>query len=914
MNTNNIFSEKLIAFLHDPIDKCFDIKGHVKRAHEYAKVIGISIDREAKGPDMIASCMERSLLPKLPKESQKEIYQNFTEVRHPFSEGRLSVDKFDKDNIFKHIISVYYDVSSVIQKYDDKIKFFYLWRNLQDSIFEKLKNNAKIRDKEWIKYLAVLPADTRVSNHSIWEHLKISSAVKALWDKENKILTQDNSLFLFSIGPVQSFISQARKTQDLFMGSFLLSCLTFKAMEEIIEKYGPTNIIYPDLYGQPLIDAFLIKKELEIINPYLNHIDQPTIPNRFVVIIPETDEDKIKKLAECLENTVKDKWKKIVEIVLKEFKLDSLISSDVIEKQSKNFPEVYWSAIPLKYNSADVTIDDFSEFFENDLINKWKNINNFVNDKGEYPPNIGLLYQLAYSALEKSMGARKNLRNFEQIEELNSKCHLCGEREALMRANKGELRLGKYISSKEGLCVVCFTKRALDKYLEKELGEKFKDFSFPSTAEIASSDFKERALKEAKDEFKQYVQFFNEDNFKDKFKQMVVSALPKVQNLFKDIKDIENIEGLWFFEENLKKEELKEQFGIDIATDNIDKLKLKLKNLTDKIGKPNPYYAIIMLDGDSMGEWLSGEKLPPIEHSYNSETWEKLPDDFKKELKEKTAKEFLTPAIHASISIALRNYSIELVRKIVEEEHLGRLVYSGGDDVLAFVNLKDLFEVMRKLRAGFSGHIKFENGNIEVDWNNDTGFIEKDGKYFLTMGPKASASCGIVIAHYKIPLKLVLDKAREMEKQAKKVHGKDAFGIALMKHSGQVKEFVCKWRFEDSGEFVDTIEELSKLSKYFQKDSMLALSRTFPYKLQNAFLKLKDKSGDISGLDTIFESEIKRLILRSLEGGDEKERRRVIKELLPTFSRLFWYSEIGANINRFINLLEIARFVSNAEN
>ena len=49
------------------------------------------------------------------------------------------------------------------------------------------------------------------------------------------------------------------------------------------------------------------------------------------------------------------------------------------------------------------------------------------------------------------------------------------------------------------------------------------------------------------------------------------------------------------------------------------------------------------------------------------------------------------------------------MRTIVEEEHLGKIVYAGGDDVLA-VNLKDLFEVMRKLRAAFSGHIKIENG------------------------------------------------------------------------------------------------------------------------------------------------------------------------------------------------------------
>ena len=185
--------------------------------------------------------------------------------------------------------------------------------------------------------------------------------------------------------------------------------------------------------------------------------------------------------------------------------------------------------------------------------------------------------------------------------------------------------------------------------------------------------------------------------------------------------------------------------------------------------------------------------------------WQSLPEDFKAKLKEITPKKPLTPAIHASISTALRNYTIEFVRTIVEEEHLGKIVYAGGDDVLAFVNLKDLFEVMRKLRAAFSGLIKIENGVTKVCWENESGFIEKDGVYYLTMGKNATASCGAVIAHYKTPLKLVLDKAREMEKKAKNIdEKKDAFGIALMKHSGQVKEALCKWKYDD----IDVLEAL----------------------------------------------------------------------------------------------------------
>ncbi|MEN3047155.1 MAG: type III-B CRISPR-associated protein Cas10/Cmr2, partial [Candidatus Hydrothermales bacterium] len=150
-----------------------------------------------------------------------------------------------------------------------------------------------------------------------------------------------------------------------------------------------------------------------------------------------------------------------------------------------------------------------------------------------------------------------------------------------------------------------------------------------------------------------------------------------------------------------------------------------MKKIIDKVGKPNSYYALIYLDGDNMGKWLAGELLPDIEYSYASETWENLPNNFKNKIKAISPRKLLTPAIHASISTALRNYALEFVRKIVEKEHLGKLVYAGGDDVLAFVNLKDLLDVIHKLRWAFSGNIKINSKDeIEVELNNNSGFVE----------------------------------------------------------------------------------------------------------------------------------------------------------------------------------------------
>ena len=49
--------------------------------------------------------------------------------------------------------------------------------------------------------------------------------------------------FHFSLGPVQAFVAQARRTRDYWAGSFLLSFLSSVAMKETIAQGG--TILFP---------------------------------------------------------------------------------------------------------------------------------------------------------------------------------------------------------------------------------------------------------------------------------------------------------------------------------------------------------------------------------------------------------------------------------------------------------------------------------------------------------------------------------------------------------------------------------------------------------------------------------------------------------------------------------------------
>lgn len=926
-NKNNpYFSRKLKSFLHDPIDKCFDIPTHEGRAEKYAEALGIRNVRGAKGLDWIDSCMERNLLP-------GGVIQGFNEIRHPLWEGKIEIEVRDKENIFQKMQIIFSELGKEFSSIDDRWKFFYLYRNLQDFIF------SRIQKEDWAKYLPLLPADTRIPDHSMWEHLKIASAIDALRDEENKLLYQNNSLFLFTIGPVQSFISQARKTQDFYMGSFILSFLTFKAMEEVIDKYGPTNIIYPDLYKQPLMDWW-IKKNLDFKPSGLdeNSLQIPTIPNRFIAIIPTTDKNEIKELAEGMIKKIKNLVKKeIKEKILKE--LDIHIRGETESKiisQLSEFPEIFWVAVPWKIDNKDVDFDDLKDYFEEDEIKKYRNFWDFASKKGEYTPNIGLLYGLLYTITEKSMGARKNIRKFYQpaVEERGRKCSVCGERDVIFfRESKNEKKFTrffesdksqqdiplvdltdsqkvsvKFLADGEGLCAICFIKRAFNIYLE-EISDIFKDLSFPSTAEVACADFKYKALENAKEE---YFNYHNEvkNILKEKLPQS--SPLPKMKHLFDENKI--NVDGQLFFEENLREKYFEKEFGVPLGAEDVDNLKKELKAITNKIGKPNSYYALIYLDGDNMGKWLSGELLPGIENAYNTETWENLPSDFKEDLMKilsneehllkKHPKKPLTPAIHAAISSALRNYAIEFVRKIVEEEHLGKLIYAGGDDVLALVNLRDLLDVMQKLRWAFSGEVNLENGEIEVDLENKTGFVKMDGRYLLTMGPKATASIGVVIAHYKTPLKIVIDKVFDMEKEAKKDE-KDSFAICLMRRSGEERVAKAKWKCEK-----DTVEILKSLKRAFDENEELTISKGFIKKVASEFERLKNEEGNFPATGSIFDYEVLRLLNRSYQGPKGKKK-EFIEFIWDDMKNLFWM--IGRNIDNFVNFCIIATFLNKGE-
>jgi len=220
-------------------------------------------------------------------------------------------------------------------------------------------------------------------------------------------------------------------------------------------------------------------------------------------------------------------------------------------------------------------------------------------------------------------------------------------------------------------------------------------------------------------------------------------------------------------------------------------------------GQIENYYGLLQMDGDRMGKILSGDCSHAI--TYEQSFHPRIRKEFEavaasaskigKYLKQSRA---MSPNRHSAISSALSNFALQVVRRVVEDEFLGRVLYAGGDDVLAMLPAADLLRAMQRLRYAYSGEESLNE--LKLDWREKVkrgslycknGFAIHNGQLMRLMGG-ATASCGAVVAHYQTPLNVVLQEVREAERRAKKL-GRNRFSLTVMKRSGGSLSITHKW-------------------------------------------------------------------------------------------------------------------------
>ena len=857
-----LWKRKLAAWLHDPAEKALvlmrDVDNEGQRiGHEdgsvaqLRKLLGIKKADFDKRADYYAAAADR---PQWPCEDGKPrpawATVRFVEqpvLIHPLSGADVSLGKLTeiagpciRNVSFEHFLQL---IETDADGAPD-----HLWTQLA---FWRFGPEPKLAAPELGELWRLLPADTRVPDHTIWSHLDIVSALAgAMQDTEPP---NSPALLTVSIGPVQGFIAQARSTSDLWAGSHLLSSLVWEGLKVICEELGPDALLFPHLRGVAAVDRWLLETvpahrraawrqrfediKVEWIKSATdaNPLFAATLPNKFMAIVPA---NRAQALAEKITASMRSKaseWANQAAARIFDASDQDLGATThwrkQIQEQLRGFPEVHWAVAewPLDTDEHGFPIPELLQsalaafypandaapgFFADplwDIVSsaqvvtrqgKRRVFHSLKLSSGEefFVPNPGLLYPAVHELAERRLAAAKSLRPFTALPQHGHRCTLCGEREWLtddasqlsipagQRKNTAwDSKVERFgIKKGEYLCGVCAIKRLWPTLFVDEVRE-FLDAGASrfvvSTHTMALATSIGQLAKNAgrlTDAQREALAVLNGWVQKTPCVAMP-AALNRALSRCGD-------STLDFVARRLPE-------FIDAMRDKPEEAIAGCdQRIADLLGeRPETYYALIQMDGDRMGAWMAGN-----ENEYRrtfADTWhpqvrvtvqQKFGGDSARLNKYLASFRPTSPARHAAISKVLNDFSSHVAPHIIENVFKGKLIYAGGDDVLAMVSVDDLLPAMLLLRAAYSGvgNMTELPGHIDLKGLQlGKGFVHLNQRLMLMMGSAATASIGAIVAHHQAPLSAVLRQLRLAEGTAK-AHGRNAFCLRVMKRGG----------------------------------------------------------------------------------------------------------------------------------
>jgi CRISPR-associated protein Cmr2 len=363
-------------------------------------------------------------------------------------------------------------------------------------------------------------------------------------------------LLHFTLGPVQGFVAQARRTRDLWAGSFLLSWLAGQAMQAVVKGGGTIRI--PDLRE----DALFLAMSSGRTRPAVG-----SLPNRFKANVPDGFDPALCRRAIC------DAWRSLADKVWVRFVAPVARQGNdtkiIWDRQIGSFWETSWVIGPPGAN--DHTWLDRRKNWrshcpqveEGDhcmLMGDWQEISGFVRSR-ERAQQDGFWRALKDRVEEKG-------RNPLQLDE------------------------------NERLCAIALVKRLFPHVAQETLGwEPSWDggdrVRWPSTPRLAATAWLKHAWKTAPAESQDFVAL------------LAQGARGEIEPEVERGNRLSKLPG-----------HLLHESGIEYAHDdelgsaNRGALREAYKRLKEKAGKPSAFYALLLMDGDKVGALLrQGEQM-----------------------------------------------------------------------------------------------------------------------------------------------------------------------------------------------------------------------------------------------------------------------------------------------------------------
>lgn len=550
--------------------------------------------------------------------------------------------------------------------------------------------------------------------------------------------------FHFTLGPVQGFVAQARRTRDFWAGSFLLSWLSAVAMKSVENQDG--EIIFP-----------------KVSDSYLNWLEnkgqgtppqQGCVPNRFKGGLAKVPGDFNPQL---VADSIQHAWLALAELVWQQDLKDCPAATrEIWDRQVSQFWEISWA------------LSDNKD--ESNLLDRRKNWRTYLP-----PAEAGVKCMMMDGWQELSGIATPNAKGLKLFWD--------GLRQTGKHGMASDLRDSEY------LCAIGFIKRRFARCFEKlkiEMPAGWILFGWnvnvamPSVAYMAAAPWLAKVLELAP--LDKLTTFHDEasklteqtyDEHKTNLK-CIKSVIDKQQDklLFWKLK---SLDGNVFFESALDNKNIYED------QTQAQKVKQALKDLRQSVSEQklepvSPFYAVLMMDGDSLGSHMSD------------------------------------PGKQTSISQGLEQFT-NGVQAIVEE-HSGFLIYAGGDDVLALLPLKDALNCSKDLRDHYL--------KCFAEWPDIN----------------TTLSGAIEYAHIRMPLGKVLSDAHHLlDDIAKEQTGRDAIAVRVWKPGGQHLQWAMPWaKAIENGQVI--IDRLA--IDFQRDEQETPFSNSFFFHVEERFAMLND--------------------------------------------------------------------------
>ena len=600
-----------------------------------------------------------------------------------------------------------------------------------------------------------------------------------------------------SIGPVQGFIASARRSRDLWSGSWLLSEMAKAAAKSLFEA------------GAQMVFPFVDEATKDRLEPCDRMDDNFSVGNKIQVQVDAADDADVRYLVEQAKAAAQSRF-------------------ETIARQARQALQKLQARQDL--NAA--LRDEIWQMQLNDYLEiqaAWARI----TEKG---------YSDASQHAASVLTARKATRDFTPAHAADAwdkrfmlpKSSLDGARETvLLEKANGDADLSDVARRKLGLS----RSEQLDcAGIVKRLGGNSEQFT-PVTRVAADAwlqGLPENELSKLCDAYEPLIALNLATRVKGN--QDIYADFPfDAQLLYRNRLDAA----------------LSDNKNNADASEKLSNLKNALKPIWHKYGEPCSYWAMLLADGDRMGELLDRAK---------------------------------TIGEHQAITEALSTFAESVPAKM--RDFRAQCVYAGGDDVLGFVALDKAVDCADALRQAFSDSLKKVSDVLKAE-------------------KAPTLSVGLAICHISTPLGNVRRLAKHAEKVAKGDNypadqQRNGLGITLSVRSGSDSDWRVQWS-DEAG-----LAAFEKWKKWYREKK---ISSRIAYDSRDIFMRTDfSPSNDLSSElhQNIRQAEFARM----LDKARDMEGRKLDNEVQEALKRRLNARPDADALNVLATELIIARWLA----